>query len=267
MSHKTCGMRGLQLGRQTPNRKAPSSFVRDCHTDRHTQHRTAVSESSYLPFLFHAEGKVSPSFNGRRSFVKGKEVVPVCFTFLSYSAMCDRTTNPRSHSTSSQQPEPVQSSDPPHPTVSKLEPGSASGGSGASHNHRDDGSIKPKREKKPVSISGFKSPPSLTSPTSKPLSKKPALPASDLIYQDADVGVDLGSTRRAVKDRTSFIKPAGVDAPPRDSQLARKPTALPFVESARAQVEQKKRPIDGSGSCTQPANGSGEDSSRKKRKR
>ena len=177
--------------------------------------------------------------------------------------MCDHATNPRSHSTPSQQPEPAQSSDPPHPTVTKLEPGSVSGGPGAGHDYRDDGSIKLKREKNPVSISGFKSPPSPT----KPLGKKPTLPASDLIYQDADVGVDLGSTRRAAKDRAGFIKPADVDAPPRDSQPPRKSAALPFVESARAQVEQKKRSIDGSGSSTQPTNAPLEDSSRKKRKK
>ncbi|KAF9646146.1 hypothetical protein BDM02DRAFT_3100359 [Thelephora ganbajun] len=52
----------------------------------------AVSEPSYLPFLFHNEDRVSPSFNGRRSFVKGKEVIPVvCFTFLLPRSMrsCD----------------------------------------------------------------------------------------------------------------------------------------------------------------------------------
>ena len=268
MSHKTCGMHGLRrvLPRQTPNRKAPFFLHRDCCTNRQIRHRAAVSESSYLPFLFHAEGKISPSFNGRRSFAKGKEVVPVCFTVLSYSAVRDHATNPRSHSTSSQQSEPVQSSDPPHQTVTKLEPGSASGGSGAGHDHRNNSPIKLKRGK-PVSILGFNSPPSPSSSTPKPSGKKPTLPASDLIHQDADVGVDLGSTRRAAKDRAGFIKPADVDAPPRDPQPSRKPAALPFVESARAQAEQKKRSIDGSGSSTQPANVPGEDSSRKKRKR
>ena len=182
---------------------------------------------------------------------------------MSYSAVCDHATNPRSHSTSSQQSEPVQSSDPPHPTVIKPEPGSASGGSGAGHNHPDDGPIKPKRERKPVSISGFSSPPSPTSSNRK----KPTLPASDLIHQDTDVGVDLGSTRRGAKDRASFIKPADVDAPPRNPQPPRKPATLPFVENARAQVEQKKRSIDGPGSSIQPANDPGVDGSRKKRKR
>jgi len=179
----------------------------------------------------------------------------------------DHATNPHSHSTSSQQSEPVQSSDPPHPTVTKLEPDSASGGSGAGHNHREDSPIKPKRERKPVSISGFNSPPSPASSTPKPSGKKPTLPASDLIHQDADVGVDLGSMRRGAKNRAGFIKPADVDAPPRDPQPPRKPAALPFVESARTQVEQKKRSMDGSGSSTQPADVPGEDSSRKKRKR
>jgi hypothetical protein len=45
-----------------------------------TNSSNAVSEPSYLPFLFHAEDEVSPSlFKGRRSFVHGKEVIPVCF--------------------------------------------------------------------------------------------------------------------------------------------------------------------------------------------
>ena len=181
--------------------------------------------------------------------------------------MCDHATNPRSHSTSSQQSEPVQSSDPPHPTVTKLEPGSASGESGAGHDHRDDSPIKPKRERKPVSISGFNSPPSPTSSTPKLPGKKPTLPASDLIHQNADVGVDLGSMRRAAKDRAGFIKPADVDAPPRDPQPPRKPAALPFVENARVQVEQKKRSIEGSESSTRSINVPGEDGSRKRRKR
>jgi hypothetical protein len=126
--------------------------------------------------------------------------------------------------------------------------------------------IKPKREKNPVSISGFKSSPSATSSASKPPGKRPTLPASSLIYQDADVGVDLGSIRRAARDRAGFIKPADVDAPPRDSQPPRKPGVLPIVENTRAQVEQRKRSIDGSGSSTQLTN-IPEESSRKKRKR
>ena len=79
-SHKTCEMRGrlLVLPPPVPTRKAPSPPSRPLHQSTHS---TAVSESSYLPFLFHSEDKLSPSFNGRRSFVKGKEVVPVCFTF------------------------------------------------------------------------------------------------------------------------------------------------------------------------------------------
>jgi len=141
-----------------------------------------------------------------------------------------------------------------------------SGEAGASHNQRDDTLIKPKREKKPVSISGFKSSSSVTSSASRPPGKKPALPASSLIYQDVDVGVDLGSTRRATRDRAGFVKPAGVDAPPQDSQLPRKSSVFPIVESARAQVEQRKRTIDGSGSSTQLTDALG-DGSRKKRKR
>jgi hypothetical protein len=61
-------------------------------------HRSAVSEQSYLPFLFHAEDKEPPSFKGRRSFVHGKEVIPVCalspfFTLLRRVAII--ATNPR----------------------------------------------------------------------------------------------------------------------------------------------------------------------------
>lgn len=111
-----------------------------------------------------------------------------------------------------------------------------------------------------MSISGFKSSPSPASSASKLLGKPPTLPASNLIYQDMDVGVDLGSTRRAARGRTGFIKPADVDAPPRKS------TVLSVVEGARDQVEQKKRPIDGSGGPAQLTEDP-EDSSRKKRKR
>jgi len=200
---------------------------------------TVVSESSYLPFLFHAEDQVSPSFNGRRSFAKGKEVIP--------------------------QPEPAQSSDPLQPTVAKLESDSVSGGSGAGLTHHDDALIKPKREKRTASVSGFKSSLSATSPVSRPPGKKPTLPASSLIYQDADVGVDLGSARRAARDRAGFIKPADVDALPRDSQPPRKSAVLSIVENARAQVEQNKRSIDGSYSSTRSTDGP-LDSPRKKRK-
>jgi len=70
-------------------------FIANCYIkSTYLRCRAAVSESSYLPFLFHAEDMVTPSFNGRRSFVKGKEI-PVCFTFFSYSALCDHATNPR----------------------------------------------------------------------------------------------------------------------------------------------------------------------------
>ncbi|KAF9780654.1 hypothetical protein BJ322DRAFT_1011927 [Thelephora terrestris] len=48
---------------------------------------SAVSEQSYLPFLFCAEDNALPQFKGRRSFVHGKEVIPVCFVFLRYSAL------------------------------------------------------------------------------------------------------------------------------------------------------------------------------------
>ena len=243
---------------QTVKRHPPSSQPL-CQLTR-TRRRTAVSESSYLPFLFHTEDKVSSSFNGRRSFAKGKAVVPVCFTFFSYPAVCDHATNPPFHSASSQYPEPAHSSDPPQTTVAKHEPDSVSGGSGAGHSRRDDTLTKSKREGKPVSISGFKSSPLSTSSTSRLPGKKPALPASDLIYQDADVGIDLGTTRRAARDRASFIKPADVDAPPRKSAV------LSIVESARARVEQKKRSIDGTGSSAQFV-GVPEESSRKKRKR
>ena len=180
--------------------------------------------------------------------------------------MCDHATNPRFHSTSSQQPEPAQSLGPPQPTVPKLEPDSVSGAAGAGPSHRDDTLVKPKREKKPVSISGFKSSPSASSSTSRPPGKKPTLPASSLIYQDADVGLDLGSVRRAARDRAGFIKPADVDAPPRDSQPSGESAALSVVESAPAEAEQKKRSIDGSGGSTQFTDDA-EDRSRKKRKR
>ena len=110
-----------------------------------------------------------------------------------------------------------------------------------------------------MSISGSKSSPS-------PAGKRPTLPASDLIHQDADVGVDLASTRRAARGPPGFIKPADVDAPPQDSQPPRKSAVLSIVESARAKVEQRKRSIDSSGGFTQPADVP-EDSSRKKRKR
>ena len=183
-----------------------------------------------------------------------------------YSAACDHATNPHFHSTSSQQPEPAQSSDPPPPTVTKLESDSVSGEAGAGHNHRDDTVIKSKREKKPVSISGFKSSPSATSSASRHPGKTATLPASSLIYQDADVGVDLGSTRRAARDRAGFVKPTGVDAPPDESQLPRKTSVFPIVEGARAQTEQKKRTIGGSSGSTQLVDVLG-DGSRKKRKR
>ena len=85
ISQKTFGMRGLQpvLLRQTiPNCKAPSAPVpRPLHQLTHARRRAAVSESSYLPFLFHNEDEASPPFNGRRSFVKGKAVAPVCVAF------------------------------------------------------------------------------------------------------------------------------------------------------------------------------------------
>lgn len=139
-----------------------------------------------------------------------------------------------------------------------------SGGVGAGRSHRDDALIKPKREKKPVSISGFKS--SATSSASRPPGKKSTLPASSLIYQDADVGLDLGSVRRTAKDRTGFIKPADIDAPPRASKPLGKSAVLPVVESVPTQVEQKKRTIDDSESSTQPVDDT-EDRSPKKVKR
>ena len=245
-------------------RRHPPS-VQLLHQSTHTLHRTAVSESSYLPFLFHAEDKILPSFNGRRSFAKGKEVIPVCFTFSPYSALREHATNPRAHSTSSQQPEPAQSSGLPQPTVTKLEPDSVSGGAGAGRSQRHDTLIRPKREKKPVSISGFKSSPSVASSASRSPGKEPALPASSLIYQNADVGVDLGSARRAARDRAVFIKPADVDAPPRDSPPPRNTTVLSIAESAPVQAERKKRTIGGSGSSTRLAHDP--EDSRKKRKR
>ena len=112
-----------------------------------------------------------------------------------------------------------------------------------------------------MSISGFKSSSAISS-ASRPPGKKPTLPASSLIYQDADVGLDLGSARRAAKHRPGFIKPVDVDAPPQDSQ----PAALPIVESAPTQAEQRKRSIDGSASSVQLID-EAEGHSRKKRKR
>jgi len=197
---------------------------------------SAVSEQSYLPFLFRAEDKASPQFKGRRSFVHGKEVIP--------------------------QPEPVQSSDSPQSPVTKLESDSVSGEAGAGRSHRDVGLIKPKKEKKPVSISGFKSSvPATSSSNSRLPGKKPILPASSLIYQDADVGVDFASTRRAASHGTGFIRPADVEAPPQLSQPPRKPVVDTVVESDV--VEQKKRTKDSPTQLT----GVPEDSSRKKRKR
>lgn len=197
---------------------------------------TAVSETSYLPFLFHVEDKASPSFKGRRSFVHGKEVIS--------------------------QPEPAQSSDPPQPVVTKLESDSVSGGSGAGRTHRDV-TIKSKKEKRPTSISGFKSSGSATSTLP---GKKPVIPASSLIYQDADVGVDLGSMRRAAGHGTGFVKPADIDAPPRPPRSPRKPTVLYAIESDGGRVEDGKRAADDSDNPAQNADGP-EDSSRKKRKR
>ena len=138
-----------------------------------------------------------------------------------------------------------------------------SGGVDAGRSHRDDSLIKPKRDKKPVSISGFKSSPSATSSASRLPGKNPTLPASSLIYQDADVGLDLGSVRRAARDRGGFVKPADVDAPPRDSE---KSVASPVVGSVPGKAEQKKRTVDGSGGSTQSAVDA-EDRPRKKRKR
>jgi len=141
-----------------------------------------------------------------------------------------------------------------------------SGGVGAGRSHRDDALIKPKREKKPVSISGFKSSSSATSSALRSPGKKPTLPASSLIYQDADVGLDLGSVRRAARDRGGFIRPANVDAPPPDSQPSGKSAVSSVVESTPAEAEQKKRTIGGPGDSTQFIDDA-EDRSRKKRKR
>jgi len=138
-----------------------------------------------------------------------------------------------------------------------------SGGAGAGRIHHGESLIKPKREKKPVSISGFKT---SSSATSKPPGKKPTLPASSLIYQDADVGLDLGSARRAARGQAGFIKPADVDAPPPGSQPQRMSAVLPIVKSAPAQAEQKKRTMDGSESSTRLIDDPG-DRSLKKRKR
>jgi hypothetical protein len=171
---------------------------------------------------------------------------------------------------SSQQPEPAQPLlHRPQPAVTKLEPDSVSGAVGAGRSHRgDDGLIKPKREKRPVSISGFKSSsPSVTASSPlRPPGKKPTLPASSLIYQDADVGLDLGSARRAARDGRGFIKPADVDAPPRDSQPSGGSVLLPEAESAPVKAGQRKRSIDGSGGSTQFTDDA-EDRSQKKRKR
>jgi hypothetical protein len=155
----------------------------------------------------------------------------------------------------------VKSSDPPQPTVAKVDSDSVSGGVGAGRSHLDGPSIKLKR---PMSISGFKSSVSATSSTSIPLGKKPVLPASSLIYQDADVGVDLGSTRRA-SHGIGFMKPPDVDAPPRASQHPSKPVVSSIVESG-IHVEHKKRTIDGPGSPAQFTDVP-EDISRKKRKK
>lgn len=106
-----------------------------------------------------------------------------------------------------------------------------------------------------MSISGFKSSVSATSSASRLPGKKPVLPASSLIYRDADVGVDLGSTRRAASYGAGFIKPADVDAPPPLPQPPNKPV-----------VEQKKRMVDPSDSSLRPIVVP-EDSPRKKRKR
>lgn len=167
---------------------------------------------------------------------------------------------------SSQQPEPVQSSDPPQPNVTKIVSDSVSGASGASRNPRDSAFLKPKKDKtKPVSISGFKSSVSATSSPSILPGKKPVLPASSLIYQDADVGVDFGSTRRAASRAAGFIKPAGVDAPPLPPQPQQKPNDLPVVD-AKSQVNPKKRTINTSDSFAH-STCVPEDSSRKKRKK
>jgi hypothetical protein len=141
-----------------------------------------------------------------------------------------------------------------------------SGGPGAGRGHRGDTLTKPKREKKPVSISGFKSSPSTTYSASNPPRKRSILPASSLIHLDADVGVDLGSTRRTARGLVGFIKPADVDAPPRDPQPPKKTDALSVVESSRAPAEQRKRSIDGPDGSPQLTD-TPEDSSRKKRKR
>ena len=145
---------------------------------------------------------------------------------------------------SSQQPEPVQSSDSPQPTVSKLESDSVSGGTGARFDPRDGALVKSKKEKKPVSISGFKSSVSATSSASTLPGKKPLLPASSLIYQDTDVGVDLGSMRRAASHATGFVRPADVDAPPPSPQ----PPKSAFSVDESDQVEEKKRTLNTSDS-------------------
>lgn len=159
----------------------------------------------------------------------------------------------------------MRSSDPPQQADAKVEPGSVSGGTGAGRSHRDGTFIKSKGEKKPVSISGFRSSGPATSSSRSP-GKKPALPANSLIYQDTDVGVDLRSTRHAASRQTGFVKPAGVDAPPQDSQLPKNPVALPVVENDGTKFEPKKRSIDGSDDSTRFTNAQ-EDGLRKKRKK
>jgi hypothetical protein len=161
---------------------------------------------------------------------------------------------------------PVRSSDPPQQPDAKVEPGSVSGGTGAGRSHRDGTFIKPKGEKKPVSISGFRPSGPATSSSSRSPGKKPAVPANSLIYQDADVGVDLRSTRHAANRQTGFVKPAGVDAPPQDPQPPKSPVALPAVENAGTEPKSKKRSIDGPDDSTRFTNVQ-EDSLRKKRKR
>lgn len=173
---------------------------------------------------------------------------------------CDHATNPRFRPMSSQQPEPVQSSDPLQPTVAKLQSDSVSGGTGARPIPRDAAFTKPK---KPASISGFRSSVSAASSSASILpGKKSVLPASSLIYQDADVGVDLGSTRRPGGPR--FVKPSDVDAPPPPPQSSKEP--LSIVQSARTRAEQKKRSMHASDSSPHSTDVT-DGSPRKKRKR
>ena len=158
----------------------------------------------------------------------------------------------------------MQSSDPQQPTVTKIESASVSGGENAGPARRDNTLVKVKGEKRPASISGFRSSVSVTSPAPILPGKKPALPSTSLIYQDADVGVDLSSARRAARHRTGFMKPADVDTPPQLSESLRKPTVLSRVGSDGSRVEQKKSTTDDSDSSTQD---SPEDPLRKKRKK